>query len=79
VNCDIVIPYKERDGTNMAEKGKVFNATVTKYYDSDFDSPIGTIELEIKSNKPILKETVKRGISNMFNEGFIWYNVKVVK
>lgn len=44
----------------MAEKGKVFNATVTKYYDSDFDSPIGTIELEIKSNKPILKETIKR-------------------
>lgn len=63
----------------MVEKGKVFNATVTKYYDSDFDSPIGTIELEIKSNKPVLKETVKRGISSMFNEGFIGYNVKVVK
>lgn len=63
----------------MAEKGKVFNATVTKYCDSDFDSPIGTIELEIKSNKPILKETVKRGISSMFNEGYIGYNVKVVK
>lgn len=51
----------------MAEKGKVFEVAVTKYYDSDFDSPIGTIELEIKSNKPILKETVKRGISSMFN------------
>lgn len=63
----------------MVEKGKVFNVTVTKYCDSDFDSPIGTIELEIKSNKPILKETVKKGISNMFNEGFIGYNVKVVK
>lgn len=61
----------------MAEKGKVFNATVTKYYDSDFDSPIGTIELEIKSNKPILKETIKRGISSMFNEGHIGYNVQV--
>lgn len=46
---------KGEDGTDMAEKGKVFNVTVTKYYDSDFDSPIGTIELEIKSNKPILK------------------------
>jgi hypothetical protein len=63
----------------MVEKGKVFNATVTKYYDSDFDSPIGTIELEIKSNKPILKETIKRGISSMFNEGYIGHNVKVVK
>lgn len=63
----------------MAEKGEVFNVIVTKYYDSDFDSPIDTIELEIKSNKSILKETVKRGISNMFNEGFIGYNVKVVK
>ena len=63
----------------MAEKGKVFNVTVTKYYDSDFDSLIGTIELEIKSNKPILKETVERGISSMFNEGYIGYNVKVVK
>lgn len=63
----------------MAEKGKVFNVTVTKYHDSDFDSPVGTIELEIKSNKPILKETVKRGISSMFNEGFIRYNVRVVK
>lgn len=42
----------------MAEKGKVFNVIVTKYYDSDFDSPIGTIELEIKSNKPILKEVL---------------------
>lgn len=52
---------------------------MTKYYDSDFDLPIGTIELEIKSNKPILKETVKRGISSMFNEGFIGHNVKVVK
>ena len=70
---------KGEDGTDMAEKGKVFNVTVTKYYDSDFDSPIGTIELEIKSNKPILKETIKRGISSMFNEGFIGYNVKVVK
>lgn len=63
----------------MAEKGKVFNVTVTKYSDSDFDSPIGAIELEIKSNKPILKETIKRGISNMFNEGYIGYNVKAVK
>lgn len=63
----------------MAEKGKVFNVIVTKYYDSDFDSPIGTIELEIKSNKPILKETVERGISSMFNEGYIGYNVKIVK
>lgn len=63
----------------MAEKGKVFNATVTNYYDSDFDSPIGTIELEIKSNKPILKETIKRGVSNMFDKGFIGYNVKVIK
>lgn len=63
----------------MAEKGKVFNATVTKYYDSDFDSPIGTIELEIKSNKPILKETIKRGVSDMFDKGFIGYNVKVIK
>lgn len=63
----------------MVEKGEVFNATVTRYYDSDFDSPIGTIELEIKSNRPILKDTVERGISNMFNEGFISYNVKVVK
>ena len=63
----------------MVEKGKVFNAIVTKYYDSDFDSPIGAIKLEIKSNKPILKETVKRGISSMFNEGYIGYNMKVVK
>ena len=63
----------------MVEKGKVFNATVTKYYDSDFDSPIGTIELEIKSNKPILKKTVERGIGSMFDEGYIGYNVKVVK
>lgn len=63
----------------MAEKGKVFNITVTKYYDSDFDSPIGTIELEIKSNKSVLKKTVERGISSMFNEGYIGYNVKVVK
>lgn len=63
----------------MVEKGKVFNATVTKYYDSDFDSPIGTIELEIKSNKSVLKKTVERGISSMFNEGYIGYNVKVVK
>lgn len=63
----------------MAEKGKVFDVTVTKYYDSDFDSPIGTIELEIKSNKPILKKTVERGVSSMFKEGFIGYNVKVVK
>lgn len=63
----------------MAEKGKVFNTTVTKYYDSDFDSPIGTIELEIKSNKPILKKTAERGISSMFNEGHIGYKVKVVK
>lgn len=63
----------------MAEKGKVFNVTVTKYYDSDFDSPIGTIELEIKSNKSVLKKTVERGISSMFNEGYIGYNVKVVK
>ena len=70
---------KGEDGTDMAEKGKVFNVTVTKYYDSDFDSPIGTIELEIKSNKPILKETIKRGISSMFNEGYIGYNVKAVK
>lgn len=62
----------------MAEKSKVFNVTVTKYSDSDFDSPIGTIELEIKSNKPILKETIKRGVSNMFDKGFIGYNVKVV-
>ena len=63
----------------MTEKGKVFNATVTKYYDRDFDSPIGTIELEIKSNRPILKDTVEIGVSSMFNEGFISYNVKVVK
>lgn len=63
----------------MAEKGKVFNATITKYYDSDFDSPIGTIELEIKSNKPVLKKTVERGVSSMFNNGFIGYNVKVVR
>lgn len=63
----------------MTERGKVFNATVTKYYDNDFDSPIGTIELEIKSNKPILKKTVERGVSSMFDEGFIGYNVKVVK
>ena len=62
----------------MAEKGKVFNVTVTKYYDSDFDSPIGTIELEIKSNKPILKETVERGVSSMFNEGFIGYHVRLL-
>lgn len=63
----------------MTEKGKVFSVTVIKCFDSDYDSPIGTIELEIKSNKPILKETVKRGISSMFNDGFIGYNVKVVK
>ena len=63
----------------MTEKGKVFNVTVTKYYDSDFDSPVSAIELEIKSNKPILKETVNRGISNMFNEGFIGYSVNIVK
>lgn len=63
----------------MAEKGKVFNATITKYYDSDFDSPIGTIELEIKSNKPVLKKTVERGVSSMFNNGFIGYNVKIVR
>lgn len=63
----------------MAEKGKVFNVTVTKYCDSDFDSPVGTIELEIKSNKPILKKTVERGVSSMFDEGFIGYNVKIVK
>lgn len=63
----------------MAEKGKVFNATVTKYYDSDFDSPVGIIEVEIKSNKPVLKKTIERGISSMFNEGFTGYNVKIVK
>lgn len=64
----------------MAEIGKVFNVTVTKYYDNDFDSPIGgTIELEIKSNEPILKATVERGIGSMFNERHIGYNVKVVK
>lgn len=63
----------------MAEKGKVFNVTVIKCFDSDYDSPIDTIELEIKSNKPILKKTVERGISSMFNEGYICYNVKVVK
>ena len=63
----------------MEEKGKVFNVTVTKYCDSDYDSPISTIELEIKSNKPILKETIKRGVSNMFDKGFIGYNVKVIK
>ena len=63
----------------MAEKGKVFNVTVLEYYDSDYDSPITTIELEIISNKPILKEAVKRGVSSMFNEGFIGYSVNIVK
>lgn len=63
----------------MAEKGEVFNITVTKYCDEDFVSPIGTIELEIKSNKPVPKKTIERGISHMFNEGYIGYNVKVVK
>ena len=60
------------------KKGKVFKATVYKYSD-DFEVILDTIKLEIKSNKPIYKETVERGIGKMFNLGCIGYYVEVIE
>ena len=60
------------------KKGKVFKTTVYKYSD-DFEVILDTIELEIKSNEPIYKESVERGISKMFDLGCIGYDVEIIE
>lgn len=60
------------------EYGKHFKVKVSRYTDEDFDSANNTVELEIKSSKPILKLAVEKAISAMFDHGYVGFNIEPI-
>ena len=60
------------------EYGKHFKVKVSRYADEDFDSANNTVELEIKSSKPILKLAVEKAASAMFDYGCVGFNVEPI-
>lgn len=60
------------------EYGKHFKVKVSRYTDEDFDSANNTVELEIKSSKPILKLDIEKAISAMFDHGCVGFNIETI-
>ena len=60
------------------ECGKHFKVKVSRYTDEDFDSANNTVELEIKSSKPILKLAVEKAVSAMFDYGCVGFNIEPI-
>jgi len=60
------------------EYGNHFKVKVSRYTDEDFDSANNTIELEIKSSKPILKLAVEKAVSTMFDYGCVGFNIEPI-
>lgn len=61
------------------EYGKHFKVKVARYSDEDFDPETGTVELEIKSNEPILKQAVDKAISAVFDYGCVGFNIEIIE
>ena len=60
------------------EYGKHFKVKVSIYTDEDFDTVNNTVELEIKSSKPILKLAVEKAVSAMFDYSCVGFNIEPI-